>query len=74
MHPLIGDFINGIDPTPPSDWMEDFHLQAVVHARHTIESAPESGALPKFNWSEPQAATFVDLTSKRIARADEVIE
>jgi hypothetical protein len=25
MHPLIADFINGIDPSPPSGWMEDFH-------------------------------------------------
>jgi hypothetical protein len=23
------------DPSPPSGWVEDFHLQAVVHARHT---------------------------------------
>jgi hypothetical protein len=23
MHPLIADFINGIDPSPPSGWMED---------------------------------------------------
>ena len=66
MHPLIADFINGIDPSPPSGWMEDFHLQAVVHARHTNESAPESGALPKFNRSEPQAATLVGLTSRSL--------
>ena len=66
MHPLIADFINGIDPSPPSGWMEDFHLQAVVHARHTNESAPESGSLPKFNRSEPQAATMVGLTSRSL--------
>ena len=29
-------------------------------------SAPESGALPKFNWSEPQAATLVGLTSRSL--------
>ena len=23
------------NPSPPSGWIEDFHLQAVVHARHT---------------------------------------
>ena len=23
------------NPSPPSDWIEDFHLQAVDHARHT---------------------------------------
>jgi len=22
-------------PSPPSGWVEDFHLQAVEHARHT---------------------------------------
>src|SRR5215471_2823164 len=24
------------NPSPPSGWIEDFHLQAVVHTRHTI--------------------------------------
>ncbi|MGO8735186.1 MAG: hypothetical protein ACLQVM_20605, partial [Terriglobia bacterium] len=23
------------NPSPPSGWVEDFHLQAVEHARHT---------------------------------------
>jgi hypothetical protein len=26
------------NPSPPSDWIEDFHLQAVDHARHTTKS------------------------------------
>jgi len=26
------------NPSPPSGWIEDFHLQAVVHARHTSKS------------------------------------
>src|SRR5262245_52096516 len=26
------------NPSPPSGWIEDFHLQAVVHARHTRRS------------------------------------
>ena len=25
------------NPSPPSGWIEDFHLQAVVHTRHTRE-------------------------------------
>ena len=25
----------GGNPSPPSGWIEDFHLQAVDHARHT---------------------------------------
>src|SRR5471032_1139778 len=27
------------NPSPPSGWIEDFHLQAVVHARHTNQRA-----------------------------------
>ena len=27
------------NPSPPSGWTEDFHLQAVDHARHTTEKA-----------------------------------
>jgi cation transporter-like permease len=26
------------NPSPPSGWIEDFHLQAVDHARHTTKS------------------------------------
>src|SRR5713226_177804 len=25
---------------PPSDWVQDFHLQAAVHARHTMKKPP----------------------------------
>src|SRR5262245_17715854 len=28
------------NPSPPSGWIEDFHLQAVVHTRHTKQKAP----------------------------------
>src|SRR3990172_4685198 len=28
------------NPSPPSGWIEDFHLQAVVHARHTTKARP----------------------------------
>src|SRR3712207_4256443 len=34
------------DPSPPSGWIEDFHLQAVDHARHTREARREAG--PEF--------------------------
>ena len=30
------------NPSPPSGWIEDFHLQAVVHARHT-KGSPGQG-------------------------------
>jgi hypothetical protein len=26
------------NPSPPSGWIEDFHLQAVVHTRHTTKT------------------------------------
>jgi hypothetical protein len=26
------------NPSPPSGWVEDFHLQAVDHARHTSKT------------------------------------
>ncbi len=28
------------NPSPPSGWIEDFHLQAVVHTRHTARGPP----------------------------------
>jgi hypothetical protein len=31
------------NPSPPPGWIEDFHLQAVVHARHTKEGPPHGG-------------------------------
>ena len=27
------------NPSPPSGWVEDFHLQANIHARHTKQAA-----------------------------------
>ena len=37
------------NPSPSSGWIEDFHLQAVDHARHTRENAPaDAGAF----WQE----------------------
>src|ERR1035438_6540474 len=32
------------NPSPPSGWVEDFHLQAVEHARHTQEKPAPPGA------------------------------
>jgi len=31
------------NPSPPSGWIEDFHLQAVDHARHTTGSPGQAG-------------------------------
>src|SRR5208337_2946432 len=33
------------NPSPSSGWIEDFHLQAVVHARHTMKRPPTEAAL-----------------------------
>ena len=30
------------NPSPPSGWVEDFHLQAAEHARHTEKSGAET--------------------------------
>src|SRR5215216_7002766 len=32
------------NPSPPSGWIEDFHLQAVDHARHTKEAPRPAGS------------------------------
>src|SRR5467141_4110484 len=32
------------NPSPPSGWIEDFHLQAVDHARHTTKKPPRGAA------------------------------
>ena len=32
------------NPSPPSGWIEDFHLQAVDHARHTRKAPPKRGS------------------------------
>src|SRR6185437_2328170 len=36
------------NPSPPSGWVKDFHLQAVEHARHTTKTARQ--AWPFRNW------------------------
>ena len=47
-------------PSPSSGWTEDFHLQAVVHTRHTTRSRPTAArlltnlrlTLPEANFTE----------------------
>jgi hypothetical protein len=31
------------NPSPPSGWVEDFHLQATEHAQHTTKSLRDIG-------------------------------
>jgi len=54
------------NPSPPSGWIEDFHLQAVVHTRHTTRRPPESG---------PSVALIevVDQAKRNDARAPKAI-
>ncbi|MCC6780663.1 MAG: hypothetical protein IT537_29155 [Hyphomicrobiales bacterium] len=40
------------NPSPPSGWIEDFHLQAVDHARHTYH-APAAPGVVRQEASEP---------------------
>jgi hypothetical protein len=45
---LRNDILNHLagmtaNPSPPSGWIEDFHLQALDHARHTRKSPAEAG-------------------------------
>jgi hypothetical protein len=41
------------NPSPSSGWIEDFHLQAVVHARHT-EKGPSENRRPKSREETPK--------------------
>ena len=50
------------NPSPPSGWIEDFHLQAVVHARHTMQRAPEGRPAST-------SLSFNDRTGQRHAQA-----
>ncbi|MGA7944871.1 MAG: hypothetical protein WB991_07365, partial [Candidatus Sulfotelmatobacter sp.] len=34
------------NPSSPSDWVEDFHLQAVKHARHTKKEGTAKAPCP----------------------------
>ena len=61
------------NPSPPSGWVEDFHLRAVVHARHTAKARfYQPGLLDEFNsgvvlialWVT-QAFQTASLTSRR---------
>ena len=46
------------NPSPPSGWVEDLHLRAVEHARHTTKSPMSTGlgcvrARPRFHFPVP---------------------
>jgi hypothetical protein len=42
----LGDLEYAANPSPPSGWIEDFHLQANDHARHTRKTPPGGGVFP----------------------------
>src|ERR1700758_4337342 len=43
------------NPSPPSGWIEDFHLQAVVHTRHTRMDCFASLAMTGASMKIPRA-------------------
>jgi hypothetical protein len=49
------------NPSPPSGWIEDFHLQAVDHARHTTERPPRGGL------SEIRSGVLIRLREQRLS-------
>ena len=48
------------NPSPPSGWIEDFHLQAVSHARHTypVEPAARSRPCGRVSLAPPLASSL----------------
>ena len=60
------------NPSPPSGWIEDFHLQAVVHTRHTEEAARPKARGRNFRWLQDRAgiaSAIPALTSTRRQRS-----
>src|ERR1700674_2972092 len=45
------------NPSPPSGWVEDFHLRAIEHARHTTNPLPCRGAA-SFNTQDASILTL----------------
>ena len=43
-HRLTTTPLRFANPSPPSGWVEDFHLQAAEHARHTEKSGAKDSA------------------------------
>jgi hypothetical protein len=46
------------NPSPPSGWVEDFHLQAAEHAQHTTNPLSREGAGPAVGRIASSAATI----------------
>ena len=46
-HRLAGMPLRFANPSPPSGWIEDFHVPATEHAGHTTEPRPAAGALAR---------------------------
>src|SRR5262245_61811877 len=51
------------NPSPSSGWIEDFHLQAVVHTRHTSKRPGRWPGLLSSSGSKRQAALSVTMSS-----------
>jgi hypothetical protein len=55
------------NPSPPSGWIEDFHLQAVGHARHTTK---EQGRGPAQNETIPIRPNLLELLDRDFQRLE----
>jgi ATP-binding cassette subfamily B multidrug efflux pump len=49
-----------INPSPPSGWIGDLHLQAVDHARHTRKTLPAGGAQGRIVWVALGGLAFLE--------------
>jgi hypothetical protein len=58
------------NPSPPSGWIEDFHLQAVVHARHTryARSSTRNASLAEFSGIFGRSVSFQQSVSLSASR------
>jgi hypothetical protein len=53
------------NPSPPSGWIKDFHLQTVDHARHTPEEHREAMRLERWPHRMDSRRSFETPRKKR---------
>jgi hypothetical protein len=58
------------NPSPPSGWVEDFHLQATEHARHTTNAAIAASNLSQIELLVGEIAAAVETAEKAVGLAD----
>jgi hypothetical protein len=53
------------NPSPPSGWIEDLHLQALDHARHTTKKPGGEARLFQFDWSVSELVVQAKSANRR---------